>query len=83
MQQLTEAKQKNLIVEFAAYNTCEINSYIIVTFKPTTIANVKYRLMRHIKDHYDDVIALHFSTTKERLYIEYDDWQILPRYVAF
>jgi hypothetical protein len=83
MQQLSEAKQRQLIVEYAAYNTCEINSYIVVTFTQSTPSSVKYRLVKHIKDHYDDVIATHFSTTKERLYIEYDDWEILPRYVAF
>lgn len=83
MQQLSEAKRKNLIVEFAAYNTCEINSYIIVTFKPDTNNETKHALVKHIKQYYNDVIATHFSMTNERLYIEYDDWQILPRYVAF
>jgi hypothetical protein len=83
MQQLSEAKRKNLIVEFAAYNTCEINSYIIVTFKADTNNKTKHKLVKHIKQNYDDVIATHFSTTNERLYIEYDDWEILPKYIAF
>lgn len=83
MYKLKEAKDQNLIEEFINYNTCEINSYIVVTFNRGTNDDTKYRLAKHIKDFYEDIVAAHFSVTKDRLYVEYDDWEILPRHVAF
>ena len=77
------AKEQNLIVELANYTMGEIYSYIIVTFTPCTKTDTKYRLAKHITDHYDDVITAKFSATKNRLYVEYDDWETLPKHVAF
>lgn len=80
---LREAKELNLIADVTNYNTCEINSYIVVVFHRSTSDGTKQRLLEHIKAQYDDVLYAHFSTMMTRLFIEYDDWENLPRRVAF
>jgi hypothetical protein len=80
---LNEAKELNLIADVTTYNTCEINSYIVIVFHRSTTDETKHRLLEHIKVQYDDVLYTHFSAMKTRLFIEYDDWENLPRHVAF
>lgn len=83
LQKLTEAKKMDLIADVTNYNTCEINSYIVIVFHRKTSNQTKDVLMKHIETKYDDVLHLHLSAFKTRLFIEYDDWEMLPKHVAF
>lgn len=80
--QLEEAKELKLIADLANYNTCEINTYVVILFNTTTSDKTKNVLMKHIMDTYDDILYLHFSTLRTRLFIEYDDWETIPKHVA-
>ena len=80
--QLEEARDQKLIADLANYSTCEINTYMVILFNTTTSDQTKDILMKHIVDTYDDILCLHFSTLRTRLFIEYDDWETIPKRVA-
>lgn len=81
-QKLEEARQLKLIDDLANYSTCEINTYLVILFNKTTSEKTKDVLVEHIRGAYDDILCLHFSTLRTRLFIEYDDWENIPRHDA-